>query len=327
MRLKKLLVILYVALGIFLPIKAQLEPVSSMYSMNGFLFNPAIAGSDGFTTVSLAARDHMVGFENSPKTYVLSIQGRLLRRNYKIKKNLLSSEKTLSKRSGRVGLGATLFNDRNGLINRTGGSFSYAYHIYMQNTQLSFGLSLSAFQFKIAQNDLHFRDQTAEPLMNQDLSNQMFVPDVSGGAYVLTPNAFLGFSITNLFQTRIPLGAQNYDYHMYRTYFFMGGKRFNEEDVYSFEPSFLLKGMEKMIFQADLQMRCYYHHDYYLGVCYRTGSSIGVLIGAKWSRMYFGYAFDYGLNSIQRYSYGAHEINVALKLGDNARRYRWLIRY
>jgi len=52
-----------------------------------------------------------------------------------------------------------------------------------------------------------------------------------------------------------------------------------------------------------------------------------MMVGAKFSRIYLSYAFDYTLSSIQRYSLGSHEINIALKLGDNARRYRWLIRY
>jgi len=307
---------------------AQQEPIYSMYGLNGFLFNPAVAGSDGYTTVGMSARDYMLGFENSPKTYVLSLQGRLLRSNYKIKSSLLSKDKSLSKRSGRVGLGAYLFNDRNGLIQRTGGSFTYAYHIFMQNTQLSFGLAVSTFQFKLDQGKLAFsNNQGPEPLKNQDLSNELLIPDVSFGTYLLTPNSFLGLSITNLFQRRIPLGTTTYDYRMFRTYFLMGGKRFNNEDLFSYEPSFLLKGTEKMIFQADLQMRFFYHHDYYLGLSYRTGSAIGLLIGAKVNRIQIGYAFDYGLTSIQRYTYGAHEINIALKLGDNARRYRWLIRY
>lgn len=323
----KKLFIICIILVIILPLKAQFEPLYTMYSMNGFLFNPAIAGSDGYTTVGLAARDDMVGIEDSPRTYVLSFQARILRQNYRQTKNLLSSEKKMTKRSGRVGLGGTLFSEHHGVIGRTGGSFSYAYHIYMQNTQLSFGLSLSAFQFRINQDKLQFRDQGAEPLLNDNLSDQLIVPDVSGGAYILTPNSYLGFSITNFFQSRLPLGSQSYDLHMYRTYFLTGGKRFNEDDIYSFEPSFLLKGMEKMIFQADIQFRCYYRSDYYVGVSYRTGNSIGLLIGAKWNRVHFGYAFDYGLTVMQKYMYGAHEINVALKLGDNARRYRWLIRY
>jgi type IX secretion system PorP/SprF family membrane protein len=304
---------------------AQQLPLYSMYMMNGFAFNPAVAGSDGYTTVGLSSRDHMVGFDNSPKTYVLSIQGRVLRRTYQIKHNPLSKGKKMSKRSGRVGLGGYIFNDRNGAIERTGGSLAYAYHVYMQNTQFSLGMAITTFQFKLSQDKLDFK--TPEPLLNGNFANTMLVPDVTVGAYVLKPTSFMGFSIANLLQSRIKVGAETYDYRMYRHYFLMGGKRFHAEDIYSFEPSFLLKATEKMVFQADLQMRLYYNHDYYLGLAYRSGSAIGLLIGVKWNRINIGYAFDYGISSLQKYMYGAHELNIALKLGDNARRYRWLIRY
>jgi hypothetical protein len=44
-------------------------------------------------------------------------------------------------------------------------------------------------------------------------------------------------------------------------------------------------------------------------------------------QLHIGYAFDYMFTAIQKHTYGSHEIVLALKLGDNARRYRWLNRY
>ena len=82
-----------------------------------------------------------------------------------------------------------------------------------------------------------------------------------------------------------------------------------------------------MIFQADIQMRAYYNRDYYMGLCYRTGSAIGTMIGVRWDRLYFSYVFEYSLTKLQKYTFGSHEVNIALKLGDSARRYKWLIRY
>jgi type IX secretion system PorP/SprF family membrane protein len=305
-------------------VKSQQLPLYSQYDMNGFLLNPAKAGSDGFTTYAISSRDHMLGFDNSPKTYAFSFQTRLMRKSSQIKKNTLFSKK-VSKRSGRVGLGGYIFNDKNGYVNRVGAQFSYAYHVYLQNTQVSFGLAASTFQFQLYTSDLNFRDP--EVIYNQDFSNKILVPDVSTGTYVLSENYFLGLSIANLFQTRVNIGGTPLDYRMYRHYFLMGCWRFNGEAVYSFEPSFLLKGTEKMGFQADLQIRVYYNKGFYGGVTYRTGSAVGCMVGGKVDRFYFSYAFDYSLRSIQNYSYGSHELNVAVKLGDNARRYRWLIRY
>jgi type IX secretion system PorP/SprF family membrane protein len=326
MEIKKPLLTFMSLLGA-LCIYGQQEPIYSMYSMNGFLFNPSIAGGDGYTTVGLSARDYMLGFPGSPKTYVLSIHGRLMRSPLKVSGGA-GSKKSVSKRSGRIGLGGYLFNDRNGAVERTGGSFTYAYHIFLQNTQLSFGLAASTFQFKFDQSKfIYGTNQGPEPLQDKNISNRLLVPDISFGSYLSGTDFFLGFSVTNLFQTHISLSEASYDFRMLRHYFLMGGKRFNSEDRFSYEPSFLIKATENMVFQGDLQMRFYYNQDYYLGLCYRTGSAVGILMGIKFNRFCLGYAFDYGLNSMQKYTYGSHELNIAIKFGDNARRYPWLIRY
>ena len=308
-----------------LRMEGQQLPLYSQYMMNGFLFNPAVAGSDGYTTLGISARDHWVGFDNSPKTSALSIQGRLLRRNYRIRHNSIGAGKSMSKRSGRVGLGGYLFSDVNGAIERVGGQISYAYHIHMQNTQLSFGLAASTFQFKLATDKLDPKEY--EPLLDGSFSNKVLVPDLSAGTYVLSTDYYAGFSIANLFQTRIKLGGSSFDYRMYRHYFLMAGYHFKQESDISFEPSFLIKGTEKTGFQADLQGRIYYMQNYYAGLTFRTGTAIGIILGAKLNKLYISYAFDYTLTSIQRHTYGSHELNVAVKFGDSARRYRWLIRY
>lgn len=322
---KQRIIVIIALMGFCIPsVWGQQLPLYSQYMMNGFLFNPAVAGSDGFTTIAMSSRDHWVGLDNSPKTNAVSFQGRLLRSSYKIKSNSVFSKK-VSKRSGRVGLGGYFFNDRNGYVERVGGQIAYAYHIYMQNKQLSFGLAASTFQFKLALDKLKFRD--SDDVLSANFSNKVLVPDVTAGTYLLTERSYFGVSVANIFQTRVRIGGSPLDYRMFRHYFLMAGWRFNQEDVLSYEPSFLIKGTEKMGFQADLQMRLYYNKDYYIGANYRTGSAVGFMVGARLSKLYFSYAFDYTLSNIQRYSLGSHEINIALKLGDNARRYRWLIRY
>lgn len=320
------IVILNALLG-SVTLQAQQIALYSDYIMNGFIINPAVAGSDGFTTIGLSARDHMLGFDYSPKTSVVSMQGRLLRRNYQIRNKSLFNNKGVSKRSGKVGVGAQIFSDKNGYMERTGGLLAYSYHINMGNSQLSLGVAATTFQFRIALEKLKFRDAQNETILNQGFENNVLIPDAHVGSYFLTPNSFLGLSIANLFQSQIKIGSATYDYRIYRTYFLMGGKRINAESELSYEPSFLIKATEKKVFQADLQLRTYYQQDYYLGLSYRTAKSVGILIGAKWNRIHFCYAFDYYLNALQRYSNGAHEINIAIKLGDSARRYRWLIRY
>ena len=96
---------------------------------------------------------------------------------------------------------------------------------------------------------------------------------------------------------------------------------------YHIEPSFLAKTTEKLAFQADVGAKLYYRDDYWAGASFRTSGDLIITAGVRVKQMYFGYAFDYSLSRIRKFSYGSHEVVLAVKLGDNARRYKWLNRY
>ena len=92
--------------------------------------------------------------------------------------------------------------------------------------------------------------------------------------------------------------------------------------------NWLLKSSDSFrSFQIDFNARVFYKNDYWAGLSYRTSDAMVIMAGVKVSQYYFGYAFDYSLSNIRKYSFGSHEFMIAVKLGDNARRYRWLNRY
>ena len=53
---------------------SQQAPVYSQYLLNGFLLNPAVAGSEGYTAVNLPVGGQWVGLTDGPPTYALSFQ-------------------------------------------------------------------------------------------------------------------------------------------------------------------------------------------------------------------------------------------------------------
>jgi type IX secretion system PorP/SprF family membrane protein len=308
-------------------VKAQQLPLYSQYIMNGFLLNPAVAGSDGYTTFNLTAREQWVGFENAPRTHAFSIQTRILKESYIIKSTPVRKKVFKPSTKGRVGIGGYIFNDKNGLVNRTGIQLTYAYHIWLRETQLSFGLSGSTFQFRVNDEELTFYDQR-EPLLTGDLRKAVYVPDASFGIYLSHYSYNVGFSVAQLFQSYIKLGNQSLkDYRMLRHYYLMGAYRFDLNVDYQLEPSVLFKTTETWIFQADINCKLYYKNDYWAGLSFRTNGALIAMAGIKVNQFYFGYAFDYTLTSIRKHSFGSHEVMIALKLGDSARRFRWLDRY
>jgi hypothetical protein len=79
--------------------------------------------------------------------------------------------------------------------------------------------------------------------------------------------------------------------------------------------------------QADIGITYIYNQSFWAGLAYRTSRALVANLGVKYQNIFIGYAFDFTLQEIQRVTYGTHEITIALKFGDNARRYRWLDRY
>ena len=76
--------------------------------------------------------------------------------------------------------------------------------------------------------------------------------------------------------------------------------------------------------QFDLTGRVFYKEDYWAGLSYRTNDAIILMMGLKYDKFYFGYAFDFTLTDMRTNSLGTMELTLAYKFGNNAGRYRWL---
>jgi len=313
-------------LTITLAIDAQQLPLYSQYMMNKFLINPAVAGSEGYTAFNLTSREQWIGLKDAPMTNALSVQTRILRTSFISKDAAIRKRRRSSTRSGKVGLGAYLFNDQSGLIRRTGLQATYAYHIFLGKGQLSFGLSGTAYQFRVDQEKLRLYDESDEMILN--LNSSMIIPDAHVGVYYSDPRLYVGLSASQLFQASLKFGNKGFDtYRLLRHYDLIGGCNIDVNDNIILEPSFLLKTNEKLSTQLDIGSKMYFFENYWAGLAYRTGGTAIVMGGVKVDKFYIGYAFDYNFNSLMKHSYGSHEFMLAVKFGDSARRYRWLIRY
>lgn len=306
----------------------QQLPLYSQYLYNRFLINPAVAGSDGYTSLNLTAREQWVGYSGAPRTFSFSAQTRILKKSYILKQSKLRREVFRPATDGRVGLGGYVFSDKNGLIQRTGFQFSYAYHLWLQNsTQLSFGLALTGYHYKISDQLIDFEDPN-EPWMNNNLRRGIFVPDATFGAYILNAKYCFGFSSDQLFEASAKIANNAYEnFKVNRHYYLFGAYDLAIDYVSVLQPSFLIMTSGQLMPQADIGLTYVYENNFWGGLAYRTSGAIIANIGVKHENMFFGYAFDFTMQEIQRVTYGTHEITMAVKFGDNMRRYRWLDRY
>jgi type IX secretion system PorP/SprF family membrane protein len=322
-------------------LKSQQLPIYSQYMMNTYLLNPAVAGHEGYTSINLTVREQWIGIQDAPSTYAFSFQTRLLRNSFISKSANIRRRRKIASRSGRVGIGGYMFSDFNGAFNRTGLHGTYAYHIPLERSQLSFGLSLTAYQFRMNEEKMRLYDADDELLLNAKKS--AIIPDANVGVYYTNPDLYVGVSAMQLFQSTLKLsdGDLGPGFKMVRHYFLTGGYRFEVNRNLIIEPSILFKTTEKFVCQLDINAKAFFNKQYWAGLSYRTGgsyslteesisgvgSSIIIMGGVKVEKYYFGYAFDYTLSAIGKRSWGSHEFMVAAKFGDTARRYRWLNRY
>lgn len=297
--MKKLFLILAVVTAFSFIGKAQQLPMYSQYMMNGFLLNPAMAGSVEYTPIRLTARTQWTGISMAPKTFALS--GHTLMNNKK------------------VGLGGYVYSDDFGPATRTGLQGSFAYHLTVDrfNSRLSFGLSMSGYQYVLHEDELKLIDDF-DPAISYG-KEVRFLPDATFGAYLYNSQYFVGLAATQLFEFKIDIGDGSTDENkMVRHAYFTAGYKFNASKDFEIEPSFLLKYAKNAPIQFDFNLKAYYQKNYWFGLSYRTQDAAIAMLGIKVEQYYIGYAFDYSLTNIRKYNNGTHEIIIGINLGEGA---------
>ncbi len=318
-------IILLLSLILTWEINAQQTPVYSQYMFDKFLVNPATAGATAYTFVNIAAREQYHGFVNSPRTFSLTAQSRILDDSYIRRKLIVKKNSNKASRDTRVGFGGHLYSDRNGLVTKTGLGLTYAYHINFDNKfQLSMGITGSGFQYKLDDSDAYLFNPD-DPLLNTN-KKTFFVPDASVGLYITNSKFYSGISITDLLGSGLKLGKDNFkeNYRTLRHYSLLAGYKFNMENSFALEPSFLARST-RMITHVDFNIKAIYQEAYWLGLSYRTNKTLIAMAGLNIEMFYFGYAFDASMGAVSNYSTGSHEVIFGVRIGDSSsRRFRWV---
>lgn len=312
-------------------LRAQQVPMYSQYIMNGFLVNPSFAGRDGYTSVNLTVREQWVGMDGAPGTFAASFQTRLLKNSYIFKSTSVKKKIINPTRGSRVGLGGYVFNDQNGAMRRTGFQAAYAYHIPLGRTDgipndLSFGLSFSAYQFAINTEGLIL--DSGDPVLDS-YDRRVFVPDFNFGASYTTSRYYAGIAMTNLFRGALFMRADSSSNARTElgNFFITGGMKFPITNDWTIEPSGYIKASDMLFksIQLDLTGKVIYKEGYWAGLSFRTANALIMMFGLRYDRFYFAYASDFALTDIRKAkTLGTHEITLAVKFGESARRYKWL---
>ncbi|PKP22169.1 MAG: hypothetical protein CVU05_05085 [Bacteroidetes bacterium HGW-Bacteroidetes-21] len=273
---------------------SQQQPMYSNYMFNGFLLNPAIAGTELTSPIRLTARQQWAGITDAPSTQALSGHTSL---GY----------------DDNYGVGGYIYNDKFGPISRIGIHGAFSYHLKINHDlNLSLGLSLSAFQYKISESNLNIINPNDAAITGKTEST--WAPDANFGMYLYHQNYYVGLASSQLIQYKLKLGDYNNLGKMVRHYYITGGYKFDLGKEFELEPSVLLKNTEQTPMQLDANLRVYYKKNYWLAFSYRHKDASVAMIGFKIDRYTVGYAFDYTFSGLSGYSHGSHEIMVGFDL-------------
>lgn len=268
--------------------KAQQLSLYTNYLTNNYAYNPAIAGYKPHAVVNLNYRNQWVGFNDAPKNYLLS----------------LHSPIGIQK---KVGVGAMIISDNTGMIGKTSGYLTFAYHLKLNEIyKLSFGISAGMAQYRIKLYDAKTADAGDELLTGNLLTNNVF--DSNMGLYLHSNKLFFGISGYQYLRNKITWkdSKSNLSPHVYSTI----GYTFKVSDEINLEPSALLKFNNPVPFQPEYSLRGIYKGLVWLGFSYRSKDAASALLGINIKeKITVAYAYDFTVSKLRTYSSGTNEIS------------------
>jgi type IX secretion system PorP/SprF family membrane protein len=314
------------ALLMNLPGQAQQQPLYSQFTFNKLLFNPGSAGSENTTIIKATGYEQWVGFKGAPKYHTVSLDTRIFTESKKPRRDVKKRFKLI--KPGSIGAGVVVFNEKYGPLSHTGISATYSYHVKLgENRQLSFGISPVLSNLGLNSSEVILPDDEFDDLLVGNKTRR-WIMDFDFGIYLLGKDYFAGYSTHRLTSATLQWGGSlEDDFQLSRQHYLMGGYRYLLSPDILLEPATLIRLPEGGKPSMDISLQATIRRDYWCGLSFKTSRTLSVFGGLQVDRYLFGYSFDYNLSTVRKYSYGSHEIMLALQLGDTSKRFRWLNNY
>lgn len=318
--------LLFVASMLFVSQIAKSQEGLSIYSDylmdNYYLLHPSMAGAGDCAQLRLSARQQWTDTPDSPALQTLNFNTRV---------------------GERSGVGAILYNDRNGYHNQMGAKLTYAHHINFSRTdydlnQLSFGLSGGMMQTTLDQTRWIEGGQF-DPNVIGGIEQKDITFNVDAGASYNYFNFYTHFTVKNLLSTKNDLYT-DVESDNRRRYFLAAGyffgntiDNFGRSDGFSYEPSVLFQYTEetneKML---DVNFKIHKQFDngkLFVGLSYRTAfegaeymqnvsgdvdkmyyHSVSPLVGLKYNNLFVGYTYAHQFGQIRFANGGMHQLTL-----------------
>jgi type IX secretion system PorP/SprF family membrane protein len=313
MKIKKAYLILFLFIGSYMNAQDGIPIYSDYFADNLYLLHPSMAGAASYNQLRLTARQQWFDQNEAPNLQTLSFNARL---------------------GDRSGVGAIVFNDKNGYHSQTGGYLTYAHHIMFSRSeadlnQLSFGLSAGLVQSRL--DETQFDPNDFDPIIAGIIQSSSYFNLDAGMSY-----NFLNFSghftVKNIIFQNRNLFSEKLEPNNQRQYLVSAAYAIGAVNaIWTFEPSFLFQWRERTGEQAlDVNLKAYRTMDFgtlWGGLSYRrsfdgaeflNGMEVKTqklqyftpVVGVNYKQFMFAYTYTYQSGNVRFQSGGFHQITL-----------------
>jgi type IX secretion system PorP/SprF family membrane protein len=289
--------------GIFFSAQGQQDPQFTHYMFNTLYYNPAYAGVEGITKFTAIHRSQWLGYQptfgggGAPTTQIVSMSAPI---------NKINS-----------GFGGYVVNDQLGPQNNLEAQASYAYHLALKGSKLSFGLKAGVYSQTIDFDKYRAIDPD-DPLLQGRGKESQVRPDLSMGVFLQREKYYAGVSFNHLIKSEFDFGLSQRNAlqtHMYVT----GGYYYQVNFDLRFQFSTLIKSdFTKTTF--DLGGLAYYKDTMWGGLAFRQSEAAILMLGysiLKDKSLKIGYGLDYVVKDQQAKQPTSHEFLLTYELPVN----------
>lgn len=282
---------------------AQQDPQFTHYMFNTLYYNPGYAGVDGVTKFTAMHRSQWLGYQPSfggggaPTTQILSMTAPIYKLN--------------------SGFGAYVVNDKLGPQNNLEAQASYAYHLGIKDSKISFGLRVGMYSQTVNFNQYRATDPN-DPLLKTSGKESQVRPDLAVGAFFRKEKYYFGASFNHLIKSTFDFGLSQRNAlksHMYLT----GG--------YFYDMNFDIRLQFMSLVKSDFTKTtvdvggiAYFKDTMWGGLSFRQSEAAILMLGyslLKDKSLKIGYALDYVVKDQKAKQPTSHEFMLSYELPVN----------
>ena len=311
MRYSKILNLLFLLVLLSDQVFSQERSIFDNSYLQPFITNPAFTGIEYYPVGQIGVKKQWLGFPDAPESFQISGNIRIGSYDFYDPKGYINTGPLNIK--DRLGLGAALFQDKNGPLTNTGGLISYGYHIPLKNNS-GFSLGLSVILLHYGMNTSILKpDQSNDPYLlmgNNSISNLNF----GVGTVYRIKNYYFGASINKLINNKLD---SYFPKANYPSFFLTGGtKLYKNSNHFNIEPSFVIKNLGSNKLFLDLNTKIYIQRMNWIAFSYSTLQRLNFRFGLRlYKNTYIAYNYELSLGKIASYNYGTHEIILGINIG------------